>query len=221
MADIFDEINADLRQDRLKAVWDKYGIYVISIALAIVLFVAGSSGLQTYTKGKNEQASQAYETLLSDIQYLSSTEQLEMLADFSAGQDNAYSVLADLRRAKLLAEGESVSQAAEIYDGLASNRALPLGVRDYARIASVTMILDTASPLMLEEKLEDLLVPDNSFRHAAREMLALSYFNNGDYLRSKELLTTALADPQLPSQMQLRVLILTKNVDAYINQGAK
>lgn len=221
MADIFDEINADLRQDRMNAVWEKYGIYVISVALAIVLFVAGSAGWQTYTTGKNETASATYEALLSDLQYASTTEQMEALAAFSAGADNAYTVLADLRRAKLLTEGGDNEEAVSIYDALVLDRALPNGLRDYARLAAVSLLVDTATPNELEGRLETVLDDANPFRHTAREMLALSYFGSGDYLMSKELVTTALADPQLPEQTQLRLLILNKNVDDFLNQGGR
>ncbi|MGC6471292.1 MAG: tetratricopeptide repeat protein [Parvibaculales bacterium] len=219
MADIFDEINAELRQDRLNAVWEKYGIYVISIALAIVLFVAGSAGWQSYSKGQNESASAAYETLLSDLEYASTTEQMEALAAFSSNADNAYTVLADLRRAKLLAEGGDDQEAVGLYDALAADRGLPSGIKDYARLAAVSLLVDTAAPAALEERLETALEAESPFRHAAREMLALSYFKAGDYLMSKELLTTALSDPKLPAQMQLRLLILNKNVDDFLNQG--
>lgn len=221
MADIFDEINAELRQDRLTAVWEKYGIYVICIALAIIVFVAGSAGWQSYRQGKNETASAAYESLLSELQYASTTEQMEAFAAFSSSDHNAYTVLVDLRRAKLLVEGGQAQEAVELYDTLASDRSLPSAMQDYIRLASVSLLVDTAEPADLERRLKSVLVDDNPFRHAAREMLALSYFKAEDYLMSKELLTTALSDPQLPNQIQLRLLILNKNVDDFLNQGDK
>ena len=38
---IFDEITADLRRDRMADAWAKYGRYVIGGAVALVLLVAG------------------------------------------------------------------------------------------------------------------------------------------------------------------------------------
>ena len=39
MADIFDEIDEELKQDRAKQVWARYGKYVVSAATAVVLSV--------------------------------------------------------------------------------------------------------------------------------------------------------------------------------------
>ena len=39
MADIFDEIDEELKQDRAKQVWARYGRYVVSAAAAVVLGV--------------------------------------------------------------------------------------------------------------------------------------------------------------------------------------
>ena len=41
---IFDEITADLRRDRMADAWAKYGRYVIGSAVALVLIVAGVTG---------------------------------------------------------------------------------------------------------------------------------------------------------------------------------
>ena len=40
MSELFDEIEAELRSDRLKAFWDKYGSAIIIALLAIVVLVA-------------------------------------------------------------------------------------------------------------------------------------------------------------------------------------
>ncbi len=221
MADIFDEINAELRQDRLGAVWGKYGIYVIGVALVIILVVAGSSGWQALVSNKNEQASAAYETLLSEIEAANIDEQVLALAKFSANKNNAYQILADLRRAKLLNEEEREDEAVVIYDALAANRSLPVAMRDYAQLASVSLLVDTAKPAELEKRLKNILDAQNPFRHMAREILALSYFQEKDYLRSKELLNMALGDSNLPAQLRLRLEVLNKNVNAYLQQGAK
>ena len=53
MADIFDEIDEELKQDRAKQVWARYGKYVVSAAAAVVLGVGASQG---FTAWKQSQA---------------------------------------------------------------------------------------------------------------------------------------------------------------------
>ena len=50
MADIFQEIDEDLRRERAGKLWQKYGKYVIAAAALIVLAVAAWRGLEWYQR---------------------------------------------------------------------------------------------------------------------------------------------------------------------------
>ncbi|NLH80721.1 MAG: tetratricopeptide repeat protein, partial [Phyllobacteriaceae bacterium] len=41
MADIFNEIDEELRQEKLKKFWDRWGVAILAAAVAVVLAVAG------------------------------------------------------------------------------------------------------------------------------------------------------------------------------------
>ena len=45
MADIFHEVDEEVRREQLKKLWDRYSIYLIALA---VLIVAGVSGWRGY-----------------------------------------------------------------------------------------------------------------------------------------------------------------------------
>ncbi len=44
MADIFDEIDEDLKRDRAQELWARYGKFVIAAAAAVVLAVGSLQG---------------------------------------------------------------------------------------------------------------------------------------------------------------------------------
>ncbi len=221
MADIFDEINAELRQDRLRQVWERYGIYVIGFALAVVLFIAGSSAWNAYTTGKNEQASAAYETMLADIDGADIGIQIESLANFSETSSASYGVLADLRRAKLLVENNQPDEAVLLYDAMSARRDIPQAMRDFVSLASAALLLESYKPEALETRLREMLNAQNPFRHAAREMMALSHFQTGNYLQASTFVKTALADAELSTQKQIRFTVLDKSLDSYLLEGDK
>ena len=50
MADIFDEIDEELKRDRTQELWTKYGKYVIAAAATVVLGVGASQGFQAWTR---------------------------------------------------------------------------------------------------------------------------------------------------------------------------
>ncbi|MGC6476261.1 MAG: tetratricopeptide repeat protein [Parvibaculales bacterium] len=221
MADIFDEINAELRQDRLRQVWERYGIYVIGFALAVVLFIAGSSAWNSYVTSKNEQASAAYEAMLAEIDGADIGIQIESLSNFSKTASASYGILADLRRAKLLVENNQLDDAVLLYDELSARRDIPLALRDYVSLASAALLLESYKPDALETRLREMLGEQNPFRHAAREMMALSHFQTGNYLEASRFVKTALADVELSPQMQIRFTVLDKSLDSYLREGDK
>ena len=60
MADIFDEINEELRKDRATVLWSKYGIYVIAIVASIVIAVAGRQVFISYQSSQAAKAADAF-----------------------------------------------------------------------------------------------------------------------------------------------------------------
>ena len=48
MADIFREVEEELRRDRAEELWKKYGRYVIALAALVILAVGGVQGWRAY-----------------------------------------------------------------------------------------------------------------------------------------------------------------------------
>ncbi|MDC1383886.1 tetratricopeptide repeat protein [Candidatus Puniceispirillum sp.] len=60
MADIFDEINEDLKQDQLRKLWARYGKYVIILILLVVLSVGARQGYNIWHDKQTTTAAIAY-----------------------------------------------------------------------------------------------------------------------------------------------------------------
>ena len=67
MADIFDEINEELKQDRMAALWQRYGKYLIAVVVAIVAGVSLSQGYSYYTNQRDARSTDAFfQAILAD-----------------------------------------------------------------------------------------------------------------------------------------------------------
>ena len=67
MTDLFREVEEDLRREQFSRLWEKYGIYVIGTAVAIVLIVAAIVGWRAWSHSKAVEASAQYEALVAEI----------------------------------------------------------------------------------------------------------------------------------------------------------
>ena len=100
MADIFDEINEDLKRDQMQQLWSRYGKYVI---IAVSLVVIGVGTRQGYTAWQDRQATEAatiyHQALKADDTASALAAQLETLSP-------GYVMLAQFRIAATQAENK-------------------------------------------------------------------------------------------------------------------
>jgi hypothetical protein len=82
MADIFDEVSEELKQDQLIQFWKKYSKYFISIALVLIISFLGYFFYNQWKQKTLENSSSQY---FSAIKKLENKEFESSLEDFSKG----------------------------------------------------------------------------------------------------------------------------------------
>ena len=60
MSDILRQIDEDLRKDRLREIWKRYGLYAATLILVIILSVIGYQINISLDKSKNEKLVEIY-----------------------------------------------------------------------------------------------------------------------------------------------------------------
>ena len=94
MSELFDEIEAELRSDRLKAFWDRYGSTIIIALVAIVVLVAGTNIYSSYRISQNIKASERYEALIMQIGDANQDTSIQLISDFIQVENNGYGKIA-------------------------------------------------------------------------------------------------------------------------------
>ena len=129
MADIFHEVEEDLRRDQAAAIWKKYGNYIVGAALLLVLAVAAHWGWSKYATNQQLQAS-------ADFLSAASTKDLKpretALAKVVA-DGGTYAVLARFRLAETAIEAGDKAKARGILGEIAKDRGADKALRDLAR----------------------------------------------------------------------------------------
>ncbi|MFK7867027.1 MAG: tetratricopeptide repeat protein [Alphaproteobacteria bacterium] len=128
MADIFNEIDEDLRKDRAKQVWQKYGKKFIAGAIVIVIAVSGFTAYQYWNMQQIYDSGARYSGVVSKLalggenaaqglNMLEAANQLQALQGLKAG----FSPLADATAAALYVQEGAFQQAYDLYESLAQN----------------------------------------------------------------------------------------------------
>ncbi len=76
------------------------------------------------------------------------------------------------------------------------------------------LLVDTAPYAELLTRLEPLTANDRTFRHTAREILALSAWKAGDMTAARKWTDMIMADPQTPAGTRSRAEVLSELIAA-------
>lgn len=213
MADIFQEVDEEVRREQLKRLWQRYGNYIIAVCVLVVVGVAAWRGYDWWENKRAAEAGAAFEQAVKLAEAGKHQESEAAFAKLSADGTSSYRILARLREAAQLAATDHAA-AIKAYDDVAADRAAGRVIQDLATVRAGFLRVDTASYGDMRAKLEPLTAPDRPFRFSARELLALSAWREGDMGAARQWTDAILKDPQTPSDARSRAAVLSELITA-------
>jgi hypothetical protein len=110
--------------------------------------------------------------------------------------------------ARLRAAGEVASHdpkaAAKLYDDIAADRSVSALDQELARVRSAGLLLETSTYPDMLARLEPSAAAGASFRHSARELLALSAWRANDTTAARKWLDMIANDGETPPGLRSR-----------------
>ncbi|MGC6485140.1 MAG: tetratricopeptide repeat protein [Candidatus Puniceispirillales bacterium] len=201
MNDILNEIDQELRQERMKQLWRQYGTYVIAAVAAIVLLVAGRQGLVAYQESARTTAADSYHAALANA----GNDALEELA---ADGGEGYAMLARFSlAAEAAANGDALS-AEETYLAIASDTDIGSVYRDAAVILSVMNAGAGADPAALSSRLEPVAAGQGGWSLMAMELQIGLALEQGDVASARQLALTMRENENLPADVNRRLQLI-------------
>lgn len=211
MADIFNEVDEEVRRERLKAFWDRYSIFVIAAAVLIVAGIGGWRAYEYYTAQKAAAAGAIFEEAVALSEQGKHTEAEKAFAKVVAEAPKGYAALARFRAAAELAEANpgKPDQAVNAYSAIAADGSLGPLWQDLAALRAGLLLVDTAPFADLRARLEPITAAGRPYRHTARELLALSAFRAKDMAEAKRYIDMITADAETPPGSRQRIEVLS------------
>lgn len=204
LADIFDEIEEDLRKERAKKLWDRYGWIVLAAAGVIVLGVAGWRGWQWHQHRQATAAAERYLAAAATADRGDASAAVEAFAALSADAPAGYRMLARLREAGAKAKLGQTGEAVALYEALAADPAAPPLYRGLATLLAVLHQADSGDPRVLADRLAPLAAAGAPFRHSAMELQAVLAERRGDRAEAQRLLKSLAEDRGAPEGVRRR-----------------
>lgn len=203
MTDIFREVDEALREDRVKAIWNRHGTLIIAGAVAIVLATAAFVGWRSYSQSQAQSQTKALvdaqQQAVADPQNAASI-YAAVAADSSADRG----ALARLLEARADLDAGKRDEAGKIYQQIVGDSGVNTVVRDLARLYSVMARLDDGDPAALNEELAPLAADGSPWRISARELQGLLALRQKDAAKAREIFEALSKDPASPPGVRSR-----------------
>ena len=204
MADIFREVDEDVRKARYLKLWKAYGPYAIAVAAVIALGVAGGAGWDRYQESQREADGLRFAEALQVAQEGRHAVAAAAFAELGASASGGYRTFSRFQEAAARARDGDPAAAVAIYDGIAADRGAEDAFRDLASLLAVLQLIDSAGADEIDRRLEPLLGEDGAWRYSARELSALVAQKRGDVTGARETFAALVADSGAPNGVRAR-----------------
>ncbi len=213
MSDIFHEVDEEVRREQLKKLWDRYSIYLIALAVLIVGGIGAWRGYEYWVAKKAAAAGAAFEAAAALSDQGKHSEAEAAFAKVVAEAPQGYRVLARFRAAAALAQVKP-ADAVKAYDDIAADAAIGPTWQDLAAVRAGMILVDSAPLADMRRRLDPLAEPNRTFRHTARELLALSAWHNHDIAAARRYIDMIATDAETPQGTRARVDVLSALIAA-------
>lgn len=203
---IFREVDEELRSDRMRALWRRFGPYVIGAAAAVVLLVAINEGWNWWQESNAARSSEQFYAALELAEAGDVEAATTALDQVEAQGSGGYPTLARFREAALLASQGSDTEALAAYDALATAET-NAQLRDLALVLAAHLLVDTGDADAVRQRIGGIAIAGHPLRNAAREALGLAEYRGGDDAAALATFETILEDPAVSPELRNRVEI--------------
>jgi hypothetical protein len=213
VADIFHEVDEEVRRERLQKLWDRYSIYIIGLAVLIVAAIGAWRGYEYWEAKKAAAAGAAFESALSLSEAGKHAEAEAAFAKVATEAPAGYRMLSRLRAAGELAQIKP-ADAVKAYDEIAADSSLGPVLQDLAAVRAAMLTVDSAPLSEMQRRLDSVAGAGRAFRHNARELLALSAWRNHDFAAARRYIDMIATDAETPPGTRARADVLSALIAA-------
>lgn len=202
------EVDEELRREQLQKLWERYGIYVVGLALLLLAGVGGYKLLESRRLSESEAAGARFEQALRMVADGKEQDAAAIFADLASNGPAGYQLLAQLQIANAHAKAGRTDAAVAAFDAIAKAAQSDQVIAELAALKAAMLRLDAADWTEMENRLTPLIGERSVWRSMARETWALAAYKAGKAEDARKVFEQILADRATPQSVSERALVM-------------
>jgi hypothetical protein len=197
VADIFQEVDEDLRRDKALVFWKKYQNHILGFVIVVIAVAAGISGWRTYRQHQIETNGTAYLQAMQTLER--DPKAAAPMLDALAKDGGGFAVLARFQQANLALKNGDKEKAAQLFQAIAADGSVDKAMKDMAAVLGGLALLNLGKNDDASKLVAPLTGDNQPYRFSALEIQGQAAFASGDKKKAKEIFTQLKQLGQLPS----------------------
>ena len=205
MANIFREVDEDIRKERYINLFRKYGIYVVGIIIIIVGSLAGIQFYAGYKVDKNEMLFAEYIDIIEN----NSDNTLEKLSESGDTSNIFLNGMYLLKESDLLVASGQIDQATLLLSEAIENNALNIIHNDVAIYKLLMINIETLSIEEIKSYQNKLISEVDAF-YLTEELIAIKFLIEGQKEDAIEKFSELSTNNRVPTEIKNRSVVFIK-----------
>jgi hypothetical protein len=200
------EVDEELRRDRARTLWERYGKLAIA---GVVLFLAALAGGIYWNNQRQVSAGKQGEMLmaaLDDVAGANKAAAAGKLDELAKADAPGYRAAALLTKADLAVEANDLKGAAALFRQVSEDGSLDETYRNLALIRRTHVEFDALQPQAVIDRLKPMAVAGNPWFGHAGEMVAMSYMKLNKPADAARIFAAMAKDKQVPDSIRSRAV---------------
>ena len=212
MANIFREVDEDIRKERYINLFRKYGVYAIAIIVIIVGTLAGIQFYSGYQVNKNEMLFAEYINIIEN----NSDDTLEKLSDSGNTSNLFLNGMYLLKRSDLLVASGQIDQATLLLSEAIENNALNKIHND---VAIYKLLMINIEKLSIEEikSYQNKLISEVDAFYLTEELIAIKFLIEGQKEDAIKKFSELSANNNVPIEIKNRSAVFIKIANQWMD----
>lgn len=204
----FREVSEELRQDRVKAIWTRFGTYILASVILVVAITAAVVGWDRYQTAQANASGDAYLAALQLARDGKPDEAITALEALAADSYGAYPDLARMSIGGVYQAQGKFDEAVAAFDKVAADAGAPDALRDMAAVRAAYVLVDHGALSDVRSRVERLTGDSEALRFPAREAVALAAWKAEDTETATTLFQQLVDDPGAPNGIISRARLM-------------
>lgn len=204
MADIFREVDEDIRHERYQKLWRRYRWYLLGVTLALIIAVAAFVIIKEQNEARREDEGRQFAAALGELEAGQPKGAAATFLALADTTDSGYLALARLRAADALVLAGDVSGAVALYDQLSADSRADQLYRELAILLAAERLLDRVGPDEVMQRLAPLVSGDGPWRSLANELTGIAQMRAGRIDAARDIFAKLSSDAGAPGGVRSR-----------------